>query len=283
MTHRLCIIGNSHVAAFATGWKEIASAWPGVEVTFFAARGARLRDLVVRNGALRAKNDAVRQSLEWTSGGRGEIVAADYDAFWLIGLRFGVRMIMDAYETAWSESHAPDPGRAPISDAAFARAAEGLLRGTVAVKLHDQLRAITTAPIHLFPQPNPSVEGLDIADPGVEPFQRALRLGDAPAVWRQYLDARNAVAAERGLVFRDQPDDSRVHDIFTSDAFGRGSVRLSEGLSEEHGETDFKHMNAAYGAMMLERNLPPTARAVANDHDEREEHAGIAVEGAGRT
>ena len=39
--------------------------------------------------------------------------------------------------------------------------------------------------------------------------------------------------------------------IFTKDAYSDGSVRLNQGLDRQHSESDYAHMNARYGKVML--------------------------------
>lgn len=278
MTYRLCIIGNSHVAAFASAWKTLRERRPDLAITFFAARGALLAELVVRGGALEAKDPVLRKTLRWVSDGRSSIVAADYDEFWLVGLRFGVETIMPVYAGFRADSHAADPSRSPVSDPAFAAAAAGLLRGSPAVDVYRKLRTITQSPVRLFPQPNPSIAALDARDARTAPFRLAARAGDATQLWRQYRDAREEIAVETGLTYRDQPDDTREGGIFTRAEHARGSVRLTPGLEREHQDRDTIHMNADFGALMLERYLPDAGGSAGESRD-----AGIAVEGAGRT
>lgn len=285
MTHRLCIIGNSHVAAFATGWKGIAADWPGIAVTFFAARGAQLGSLKARNGALSSDNREITKSLEWISGGRASIVAADYDEFWLVGLRFGVETIMSVYEAFWSEGHSPDPSRMPISDPAFSRAAESLLRQSVASGVYRKLRSISNAPVSLFPQPNPSSAAIGADEARTEPFRLAARNHDEAVLWHQYRAAMVRVAGEMQVRLCEQPDHTREQEIFTAVQWGRGATRLKPGLEREHGSQDTIHMNEKYGALMLKCFLPQIAKPLIGTatKNERGEHEGFVVEDAGRT
>lgn len=269
MTRRLCLIGNSHVVAFANGWKAAAERHPDVSITFFAAPGAKMADLQPRDGALVASDPLVRQTLGWVSGGRRKIVAARYDEFWLIGLRFGVETILPAYAAAWAESHAPDPSRAPVSEAAFGAAATALLRASPAVALHERLRSLTAAPIRLFPQPNPSIVALAADDARTAPFRLAARQGDEDTLWRQYLRARERLVADASLDVCDQPDDTRERAIFTTAALSQGSVRLTQGLDRKHEVGEAIHMNASYGTLMLDRFLPePPASNAEGTHDD---------------
>jgi len=264
VSHRLCVIGNSHVAAFATGWKTLAAHYPDVTVTFYASHGTRIDQLEPVRGALRANSRRVRETMKWVSGGGSAIVGADHDEFWLVGCRCSVKIMMAVYAAAWSESHAPDPRRTPVSDAAFASAAASLLRGSGLLTLHGKLRPITSAPISLFPDPNPSSAVLGSADERVEPLRVAARSGDGPALWGQYRAACDQLAREQDLTFCHQPDETREDGIFTVADYGRGSIRLTRGLEQEHPESDPFHMNAAYGALMFERFLSPSLRGPAS-------------------
>lgn len=283
MSLRLCIVGNSHVASLASAWKGLAERWPTVEITFFAARGATLETLTARRGALQARNQKMREQLKWVSGGHEAIVAADYDAFWLIGLRLGVETIAPLYGSCWAESHAPDPSRTPVSDAAFARTAEERIRQSAAFAVYDKLRPITGAPVRVFPQPNPSIALLETTESRTEPFRRAAHNGDEAALWRQYSAALARVADEKGATLCGQPDETREREIFSSAVWSHRAVRLRPGLDQEHGIEDNIHMNAQFGALMLERHLPAPAASGLGIETGGGEHAGTAVEGAGRT
>jgi len=70
---RICIIGNSHVGALKEAWDDIGSDHASLDVTFFAARGDRLKDLVVNGNTLRADGPGatpLKKFMAFTSGGR---------------------------------------------------------------------------------------------------------------------------------------------------------------------------------------------------------------------
>ena len=77
---KICLIGNSHLAALKMGWPEIAQDLPDVQPAFFGARGAMMARLRVRGDRLVAKTAALAEQMSFVSGGLTEIVPGDYDA-----------------------------------------------------------------------------------------------------------------------------------------------------------------------------------------------------------
>lgn len=92
---------------------------------------------------------------------------------------------MPLYQARWSERHALDAARMPISDPAFSTASESLLRQAVAAGVLGKLRTITEAPVSLLPQPNPSSAAIQADEGRTVPFRLALRNGDEAVLWSQ--------------------------------------------------------------------------------------------------
>ena len=249
---RLCLIGNSHLAALVLAWRELEPRYPGVSITFFGAKGRHLEGLRVSECGLRPDTDALRDKLLLFTGGVTEIVAEDYDEFWFVGHEFGVPAIVNVYGANWAEGHRPDPERRPVSDLLFAELADAALRGTLTIELYRRLRQVTDAPVRVICQPAPSVAALRSSDARYCDFWLAEAQGDRPTLQAQTDAALDRIAdAERIRVSR-QPEATRAGPLHSSEAFARGSVRLGEGLATEHGQQDCFHMNADYGCLMLE-------------------------------
>src|ERR1700748_2002214 len=87
--YSICVIGNSHTAAFKQAWDNRAPAVAdGVSLTFFAARSQYLDTLVYEPGAFVSRDPELSERLRLTSGGKDRIDLADYDAFVLIGMGY---------------------------------------------------------------------------------------------------------------------------------------------------------------------------------------------------
>lgn len=256
MTFRLGLIGNSHIAAFATGWPLVEARHPDVTLTHFAARGARLSELVVQGKALHAPTQALRRAIKWTSVGSTEIVPADFDEIWLVGLGFGIETAISPYLSCRADSHRADDARSPVSDPFFAAMMVSGLRHSVALDLYRKLRAIDDTPVRIVAQPNPSTEAMTSMLDRLAPFRLAAERGDEAILWAQFRAAVGAVAGDIDAGIAIQPDDTRERGIFTNATWGQGSIRLRRGMEAEHATGDALHMNADYGAAMLDLYLP---------------------------
>lgn len=251
MTVRLCLIGNSHLAALALGWRQIAPRYPDIAITFFGAKASFLDGLRVFDRGLRAEDDDLRKKIEWLSGGISEIVVDDYDAFWFVGNEFGVHTVLAPYLAYWAEAHTPDPKRTPVSDALFLELGEAALRGTLAMDLFRRLRQTTDAPVSFVCQPEPSAAALESREGRTQAFRLAERQGDRVALAEQAARVFASIEARERVTVLRQPDETRAGPLLTQAHWGRGSVRLQRGLSTEHGDHDLMHMNGDYGAIML--------------------------------
>lgn len=80
---KICIIGNSHVGALKRAWD--IKPHHSIDVDFFAARGASLRDLTVKRNALVPATRTLKSALKFTSGGKARIEPERYDGFLVYG------------------------------------------------------------------------------------------------------------------------------------------------------------------------------------------------------
>lgn len=260
-TIRLCLIGNSHLAALALGWRQIAPRYPDIAITFFGAKAGFLDGLRVFDRGLRAEDDDLRKKMEWLSGGISEIIVEDYDMFWFVGNNFGVHTVLEPYLAHWAEGHTPDPKRGPVSDALFLELADAALRRTLAMDLFRRLRQTTDAPVRFVCQPEPSAGALTSREGRTVAFRLAERQGDSVELAAQAAQVFAAIEARDGVkVFR-QPEETRAGPLLTHAHHGRGSVRLQRGLTTEHGDHDLMHMNGDFGAIMLESCLATLVEA----------------------
>lgn len=256
---RLAIIGNSHLSALALAWRELAPRFPEVAITFFGARAYLLDGLRASRRGLAPDNRVLRRLIEEVSGGPGKVVAADHDVFWFAGHDLGVHPVVDTYRRCWAEAHRPDPARLPVSDALFAELCLAGQRRTLSAELVRRFRQASDAPVAMLCQPAPSEAALRPRDYRYEIFQRAERTGDAAALAAATEASLTRLEREEGVrVFR-QPEATRARALHTRAEFARGSVRLHEALTSKHGPNDVAHMNAGYGALVLEELLPTLA------------------------
>lgn len=261
MTVRLCLIGNSHLAALALGWREIAPRYPDIAITFFGARASCMDGLRVSERGLRPDTPALAAMLRQLSGGPDEIVADDYDIFWFAGHEFGLDPILDIYSGCWAEAHTPDADRMPVSDQLFAELCVAALRRTMSMELYRRLRQVSDAPVAMLRQPAPSFRAFKTKDARYAPYRLAGRKGDRASLGRQADSAFARIAREEGFKILRQPGETCITALHTLATFARGSVRLDDGLTGAHGPNDAMHMNAEFGALMLDAHLPALVNA----------------------
>ncbi|MBZ0128709.1 MAG: hypothetical protein K8F59_06310 [Rhodobacteraceae bacterium] len=225
---RLCIIGNSHIAALKGGWEAgVKAEFPGIRPTFFGARGGGLTRLMVRGGILTSDDAKIRSDLAFTSGGQMGIDPGLFDAFLVYGLCRNVNLLVRNYGAGYSRQVL----EAALLDYWAATSLIGVIR---------KLREITTLPIHA----------------GASPLEAALgEAGAATTNHVRFLDASNRqVFALLDAELIGQPVETIVNGDATALAFASGSTRLAVGagndlVPHEAGET--RHMNADFGARWL--------------------------------
>jgi hypothetical protein len=243
---KVCIIGNSHIAALKAGLPDVSLG--DVEITFFGAPGECLNDMMLEDGIMFAPTEELRRIVRITAGDQGDLRIRDFDAFVVIGLEFGVLPVLRTYRTHRADSHVFRIGAQQIvSDRCFDQTVYDLLNESPAVKLVRRLRSVTDRPILLCEQAAPSESIADFA-----------------GWWRQLADSADADAlrelVERtiarlplsaGVSVAPQPEETLVRPILTAQEFSVGSVRLTPSVQDQHPDTDYAHMNATYGALVM--------------------------------
>lgn len=235
---RLALLGNSHLAAWKLGWDEIGESFANISITFFAANGDRLTDFRVAGDRLLITDKSIADLVELTSGGKREIVAADYDAFGIVGLNFGISAVSALYSRWRSDSHTDRSGRFTIvSDDCFQCTVSDILRATPAIDLALKLRSLCRKPIYLGVQPAPSEAVLRLKPSS---YHTAGASGDDVLLRKAYQAAWPSMAVDNMIVV-DQPASTLASPLFSKEAFQRGRSHVA----------DLTHLNQAYGVVAL--------------------------------
>lgn len=240
---RVCFIGNSHLAAFKTGWDQRGELFSGVEADFFGSAGAGFTRLVLEGRNIISRDPAIVKQMEFTSGGKSQIALDDYDAFVLVAMGHG--MIKHLKNCADHRPVGMPPAAHLISDKLFAKSIHHNTRRSVAAKIAKLIREATDKPIIMCEQPLP----------------RPMVKESGPAVWKEV----DGVAPEVSRVFNAiktrmgdslyltsirQPDSTIADAFFTKTEFGENAIRLRPGFDKTY-EDDAEHMNAAFGLEYL--------------------------------
>lgn len=223
----VCLIGDSHLAALKMGWPSIEPGFPGAALHFYAGGGMSIPGLAVEGRALVATTPKLRVQFERSSGGR-HAIAPDHDAYVVVGYGLDSRAAQEAF-------------RSVVAGQGNARVLAAVLRETTMATVLRKLRAVTDRPAMAIAAPHPVAR-----DDGLWARLKSRGLdGAAAALFNR---ACEMVAAEHGARFLPQPDATLGNSaIVTQDRFATGPSRFAVPGPEE----DKRHMNDAYGAIVL--------------------------------
>ena len=232
---KVCLIGNSHVAALKLGWPQVQARFPATDLVFFASAGLSIT-FEVQDGKLVCPDPRIRKRLALTSGGEGD-VAPVYDVYVLCGLELSSMRAFRAY-AAKRRAEGAKVGRT-VDD--FVAAMKPALRDTIAIEVAAKLRTLTDAPIFAIATPLPAQER------HVELWDRLKSLGLEATVAQSYDIACSDVAGEQGATFLPQPAETvGENGLTTRNRFYL--LRPDQVAAEKSLHT---HMNPDYGAIVL--------------------------------
>lgn len=237
---RIALLGNSHLYGWKRAWNSLGRAYPEVDLVFFAARGAQLECCEPQGDRLVFKREEIARWIEVTSGGRRELVVADYDALCVVGLGCGVRAVTALYPRWRADAHRGDQGRFQlVSDACFQDTVVDRLNASPAMVLVGKLRRITDKAIWLAPTPAPS-EIILTLDDLPEAIEIAAAAPDAALLRATYDEACRRLAAAN-LILLEQPRTTLASPLLSKKEYGVRSWTTP----------DWGHLNDAYGRMVI--------------------------------
>jgi hypothetical protein len=229
---RICLIGNSHLACLKLAWDQCRDRFPGYDVSFFGARGHRMIHMEREGDHLVSRRPAVRESLVVT-GGAESIDTTQFDGFGLCGLSLLF----------------PQLDRR-LSSAVRGAVLRQMFEQSIAAHILGLLRQVTDRPVLVTGVPLTSAENPDLGD------------DETLADYGDMIGDIEALVAAAGGRFLPQPAVTREGRFGTRPLYSKGSVRMDLGAGlEEHPDTDHKHMNAAFGELVLAEMLPHFALA----------------------
>ncbi len=117
---RICVIGNSHIAAIKEELGDHQRRFfPHLDITFFGAPSGKMNGLGVFNGVLRPKpgKEELREFLTVTSRGKSQI-EGDYDAYLACSLGYSGSWIATLFKYYRTDPE-PRDKRQPISRRMF--------------------------------------------------------------------------------------------------------------------------------------------------------------------
>jgi hypothetical protein len=247
VTLRICLIGDSHIAALQYALMENADPYQAARVFLFATRGKGLGDLEYENGAIMSRDVQVSKSLART-GGSDRIVLDDYDAFCVVGGQGRTPLVGKVCEK-FSTADMAIAGSVPVSSALLDDLFRDVLQTTLAYKVVSLLRSHTEKPIFYVGNPFVSHAVLGDTEQG-EFFRAAIEAKAAEKVVQHFRNGLEAAIGAHAQIIA-QPPETITDVMFTQADYGKGSRRLSQ-AGREHPDDDFNHMNESFGRLVLD-------------------------------
>ncbi|GLS86078.1 hypothetical protein GCM10010873_10520 [Cypionkella aquatica] len=245
---RVCVIGNSHIAALKLGWDALLAAdpaaWAEVKPTFFGAPSDGMRHIKLEDGCIVPKRKDIAEHFQRMSGGQDKITLADYDGFFLVGLNVSVKRILRFYKTHAWVGLAPDAEKTLVHPKFMEEFLTERYSSTRLVDMAAMLKSVTGRPVVAMAEPHWAAwirhgqEGT--ADYG---WDKAITSGDAPQIGAAFQQTVTAALAPYATLLP-QPPETVQDGIMTAAAYNKDASRL---ISGEGGGTDAAHMNAAFG------------------------------------
>jgi hypothetical protein len=243
VTRRVCLIGDSHAAAFKLALDPFRRERDDIHFDVFASAQDSLATCHVLDGIVSPTNNLVRTNFIWTSGGKETIRLADYDDIYFIA----------GYSPYYIGLYIPWFPVRPTGRQLTRHIARNVM--TSADPFFELTSAIAAAGarVHLVGQafaPERSAYGAGLrADVlGDESGLAARRLEDVKA---KIHDEVSAFAGRFSSLARPPPQVLDETGCFTRHVYNRNAIRLTEDMQTPYSEPDDGHANGAYGLEML--------------------------------
>lgn len=231
--NRVCVLGDSHVAALKKGWDLIARRNGAFDLTFFAAPLHLAGHLEAADGSIVPTDDKLKSFFEMSSGGLDRMDSG-YDHYILCG--FGLSLIRIQFAYRFTHGGGAATGQ-------FLEAARLSIGSVRAFEILAKLRTITSRPVTVIAAPIPGRNG------GRGLWERLEKSGDTLDYIETFSLACHGVCEEFDAFFLPQPARTRSEDGMTKSKFARDAARQGGGDDDHH------HMNAEYGAIVLQAAL----------------------------
>lgn len=227
---KICVIGNSHVAAVKLAYEALPPQNP-YKMTFFAGLGRKIGRFEITDGKLSPPVDdsKTRYAIGITSGGLKEINPALYDRFLIIGMSGGVKPLVST-------------ATRPLSTGAKNCAITEYWQASPLAPLLSNLRLITGKPISV----------------GFAPLLAEDKKNDKmPEGYTALVALSNSLFfAPQEVTLIGQPLESITNGDATEIEFSRLSEKLlkdEDDFGIHHPEGENSHMNKSYGTLWLQK------------------------------
>ena len=252
---RICVIGNSHAAAFRAGLDLLPALKESADFDFFVAQSDLMRQVELQDTALVPISELTKRRMSLYSNGIEQIETQQYDSFLIVGLGFGIHSaghspfsVFSKYQIVGFEGLC-DTTSPFLSRACFAALMESILQNSTALYLAHLLRNVTNKRIFLAPMPYPSENILTSQKPKF--WKQAVENGAWLYSVSLYQNAAEQITNKAKCEILFQPNNTLTTCCFTQAKFSHNSMRLAAGVNEKYPPSEPYHMNALYGLEML--------------------------------
>jgi hypothetical protein len=228
---KICVIGNSHIAALKLALRDGAFASAALDVAFWGLPGRGYSEIRYEDGRLCA---ADRDAVLTISEGRYQTVDPDeFEALVFHGPPINPSRVL---------SHLRQ-GRSDIGGYSGAFLRDGLAAffagskiGQIVLKVRNDYRGrVLVSPMAMISRQSRMFENQGVGAWEVAAINEAFAAG----------------LSGFGLEFVPQPPATVVHNCYTDESYCIGSVRLTGELDQKHPADDYWHMNGLYGGAVL--------------------------------
>lgn len=244
---KICIIGNSHLAALKLAWDQLSADNKGTELVFFGARAKAMSHMAIQNECLIPTDENTLEDINFTSGGLGYIDVNKFDAIFLYGLACDFNVFSIPLKN--HRLNGNNPAYKMMTSSCFTRACQDMIKESLIFKLATMVRQISDKPLFISPSPFPSETCIydksgkwDILEQ-VKP--------DGADIKKYYYNAIELVFKPLNAFILYQPNVTISEILFTKQEFSNGSIRMIKGFSSYHPKDDYAHMNKEYGIKFL--------------------------------
>jgi hypothetical protein len=246
MSYTVCLIGNSHLAALAQAWRNGAAAARGdLSMVFFGSQAGTARSMALKGGTIAPRSATAIEAFRRSSGGKGEIVVADYDAFVLYGMGF---RFSDVLPTLADYGTVGELQWGPVQHLVSESCRDAMLRASIgrasALSALRQIRSLSSAPVLLCPMPFRAESWFRRSKLAANPRLSNTEFLDS--LVHRFVTAASEICAECGGEFVPQDESTCALPGFTKVEFS-----VDGDTWKVRGRADDKHMNARYGAIAL--------------------------------
>jgi len=252
---KICMIGNSHLAALKLAVENGALDGTGTDMVFFGAPGRRFRKIRFRNGAVRGPKTLHKIFLQVSGGRYTQINPAEFDVVVVYGGAFFLHRLVGGIHHALNN-------QVHLTEECLATGVERWMTSKHFFRLSDDIsKASSATRTILVPRPIPAIAAAaepEIVDRNMESPWLWNRL--EPAFRRRIWNICSQTAERRGVEMFVQPDTTIDANQFTKPEYTSRSTRLL-GQGRAHEQADVTHMNPKFGEEVLLHLLAHLGRA----------------------